>query len=326
MKSRDIVRQNIEFACDSRIAFNFTNGSERLNDFVSAGCQHDIEPPSWTEDRFEYYKDIWGTTWRRIIGKSELGEVYEPALSDWKDLDAYTLPDIANPKNFRGAARLSAENGDQFKYGNFWGIGWIFTIPQSLRGLDNYLMDLVTAADEVKILHDRIAELLEAVIDEYGKAGMDGFIFGEDLGLQDRLILGRDRWVQTFKPYYARLTERAHRYGMKVIQHTCGYNWELIDDLCEAGIDCLQLDQPLVYDLDLLSAKLRSHGVGLFSPCDIQSVLPTGDRDLIEAESRRLVELFEGGFIAKNYPDLHGIGVETDWDAWAYEAFIDTGV
>jgi len=31
---------------------------------------------------------------------------------------------------------------------------------------------------------------------------------------------------------------------MKVIQHSCGYNWELIDDLCEVGIDCLQFDQP----------------------------------------------------------------------------------
>jgi hypothetical protein len=36
------------------------------------------------------------------------------------------------------------------------------------------------------------------------------------------------------------------------------------------------------------------------------------------------VKLFagtRGGLIAKNYGDLHGIGVEPEWDQWAYEAF-----
>jgi hypothetical protein len=62
--------------------------------------------------------------------------------------------------------------------------------------------------------------------------------------------------------------------------------------------------------------------VGLFSPCDIQKVLPTGDRDLIESETKRLIDNFRGGFIAKNYGDLHGIGVKPEWDKWAYDAFV----
>jgi hypothetical protein len=112
---------------------------------------------------------------------------------------------------------------------------------------------------------------------------------------------------------------------MKVIQHSCGYNWELIDDLCGAGIDCLQFDQPAIYDLPALAAKLRQHRVGLYSPCDIQKVLPTGDRVFIESETERLVNTFRGGFIAKNYNDLHGIGVEPEWDGWAYDTFLRVG-
>jgi hypothetical protein len=74
-----------------------------------------------------------------------------------------------------------------------------------------------------------------------------------------------------------------------------------------------------------LAKKLRKHGVGLFSPCDIQKVMPTGNRELIERETTRLVETFRGGFIAKNYGDLHGIGVEPEWDRWAYETFVRVG-
>ncbi len=50
-----------------------------------------------------------------------------------------------------------------------------------------------------------------------------------------------------------------------------------------------------------------------------------GARDLIERETERLVNTFRGGFIAKNYPDLHGIGVDPKWDQWAYEALLKTG-
>ncbi len=55
--------------------------------------------------------------------------------------------------------------------------------------------------------------------------------------------------------------------------------------------------------------------------------MPTGDRDLIEGYARRMVDLFGngGGLIAKNYGDLHGIGVEQEWDQWAYEVFEKQG-
>ena len=154
---------------------------------------------------------------------------------------------------------------------------------------------------------------------------MDGVFFCEDLGVQDRTLMSPEMWGDIFRPLYERLTSRAHAHGMKVIQHSCGCNWVLVDQLCEAGIDCLQFDQPAVYDQPALAEKLRKHGVGLYAPCDIQKVLPTGDRAYIEHETKRLVDTFRGGLIAKNYGDLHGIGVDPQWDTWAYDTFLREG-
>jgi hypothetical protein len=56
---------------------------------------------------------------------------------------------------------------------------------------------------------------------------------------------------------------------------------------------------------------------------DIQKILPTGDRALIEGGARRMIDLFEGGLICKNYPDLYGIGVTEEWDDWAYQAICE---
>jgi len=323
MKTRDIVIQNMEYVCEDRIAFHFTNGEGRLNDFTGAGCTHGIETKMWEEDGVEYHTDVWGNVWHRLKHMSAGGEVYKPVLEDWRSLDNLKLPDLDNPAYYEDARKLGASDTNLFRTGS---MSWPFAVCRYMRRMEVYFVDLLAERERIDILHDRVTALLEGMIDRYGEAGMDGIMFCEDLGVQDRLLMSPAMWRDIFRPLYERLTGRAHQYGMKVIQHSCGYNWELVDDLCEAGIDCLQFDQPAIYDQPALAEKLRRHGVGLFSPCDIQKVLPTGDRKFIERETQRLVATFRGGLIAKNYGDLHGIGVKPEWDAWAYETFVRAGI
>jgi uroporphyrinogen-III decarboxylase len=163
------------------------------------------------------------------------------------------------------------------------------------------------------------------MIHGWADAGADGIFFCEDWGVQNRLLIHPDRWREVFKPLFARLVGAARSRGMHVLMHSCGYVWDIIDDLADVGVRCLQFDQPAIYGLDRLSDKLGARGVCLYSPVDIQQVMPTGDRGLIEGEAHRMIELFGGRFIAKNYGDLHGIGVQPEWDAWAYNVFTRAG-
>lgn len=322
MTPREIVTKNIECACEGRIGLNFT-GEGRVNDMTGAGCDHGLETRTWVDGDVEYSTDIWGNTWFRLVHMSQGGEVHTPAIREWRDLDRLELPDLDNAAYYEDARRLGASGADLFRVG--WMPGWPFATCRYMRKMEVYFADLLEARDYVDVLHDCVTTLFEGVIDRYGEAGMDAIMYCEDLGTQDRVLLGPPMWRDVFRPLYERLTSRAHAHGMKVIQHSCGYNWALVDDLCGAGVDCLQFDQPAVYDQPALAEKLRRHGVGLFAPCDIQQVLPTGDRALIERETERLVRTFRGGLIAKNYGDLHGIGVDPEWDGWAYSAFLRAG-
>ena len=144
-------------------------------------------------------------------------------------------------------------------------------------------------------------------------------MIGEDMGTQNGLLFSPAMWREFFKEDYTRLLGIAHDYGMKVLMHSCGLNWAILDDLIDAGVDCFQFDQPALYDMPALAGKLRARKVALWSPIDIQQVMPTGDREYIEAETERLIDTFRGGLILKNYPDLHGIAVEEEWDQWAYD-------
>ena len=322
MTPREIVTRNIECTADDcRIGFSFSGKGWR-RDFTGAGYAYPADVKRWEQDGFEYYDDIWGNVWYRMVELSKGGEVHKPAIEDWRNLDRLELPDLDNPAYYENARKLCASDTDRFRTG---GMPWPFAVCRYMRKMEIYFMDLIEHRDHIDVLHNRVTSLLEGVIDRYGEAGMDGVFFCEDLGTQKRLLMSPPMWREIFRPLYERLTSRAHGYGMKVIQHSCGFNWELVDDLCEAGIDCLQFDQPAVYDMPALAEKLRAHGVGLYAPCDIQQVLPTGDRELIERETERLVATFRGGFIAKNYGDLHGIGVKPEWDGWAYDTFVRVG-
>ncbi len=320
MTPREIIYANLTHEQSERPGMCFTG--ERMNDFLftGLGASPGYRQRRWTEGEVEYYDDEWGNIWVRMISGCSGGEVHTPWLQDWRQLATLPLPDYDNPQRFADMRRAYAQPTDLFKIAFI--PGWVFASSRYLRKMEIYFTDLIEYREEIDTLHEMVTGLFERCIRQCGDAGAEGIFFCEDLGVQDRLLIGPTMWREIFRPHYLRLTNAAHESGMKVFMHSCGYNWELIDDLVDVGIDCFQFDQPAAYDMPALAAKLRRHKVGLFSPIDIQKVLPTGNRDVIEAEAERMVSLFRGGLIMKNYPDLLGIGVQQEWDEWGYQAVL----
>lgn len=320
MTSREIVYANLEHNNPERPGMAFSGG--RMNDFIGTGlgASETFKSKRWTEGNVEYYDDEWGNVWFRLVGRSAGGEIYKPAITDWKQLDNLKLPDHDNPKRYEHIREYFSKPTDKFKM--FSMPGWIFAESRYLRKMEIYFVDLIENREEIERLHKMITDLLVRVIHLAGECGAEGIFYCEDLGTQDRLLMSPKMWRDIFKPHYVRLTSAAHEHGMKVFMHSCGYNMELVDDLADAGVDCFQFDQPAAYDMPALAEKFKKLKVALYSPVDIQKVMPTGNREFIEAEAERMVNTFRGFLIANNYGDLHGIGVEPEWDMWAYNAIL----
>ncbi|HOF17881.1 MAG TPA: uroporphyrinogen decarboxylase family protein [Phycisphaerae bacterium] len=325
MTPREIILANIENTGAPRCGLTFSG--KRIDDMIGggAGPSKTYTPRRWQEGKKEYYDDEWGNLWVRMVGGSVKGEILEPVLKDWKQLDDFTPPDYSDPDRWANMRKYFAQPTDRFKLAHIG--GWIFDNARYLRKMEIYFTDMVEFPEELHRLHAMVAGVFEAKIHAAGQAQADGIMIGEDMGTQNGLLFSPAMWREYFKDLYTRLFGLAHEYGMKVLMHSCGYNWEILDDLLDAGVDVFQFDQPARYDMLALAAKLRSRKAALWAPVDIQKVLPTGDRKLIESEARRMVETFRGCLICKNYPDLPGIGVREEWDRWAYEAILRaTGV
>ncbi len=322
MTRREIILGNIAHTPTPRPGLTFDRGRE--NDFHGGGlpAPAGYQQKRWVEGNMEYYDDEWGNLWRRMVGGCAKGEIHQPILQDWADLARMRVPEYdleAGVAHLRQSFAKDQEN----KMHVAWIGGWIFDNARYLRKMEVYFLDMAMYPDELNELHAKVAAVYERKIHIAGQAGADAIGIGEDLGTQKGLLFSPAMFREYFKPTYSRLMGLAHEYGMKVLMHSCGMNWEIVDDLLDCGVDAFQFDQPAVYDMPALAEKLRRRQAALWSPVDIQKILPTGDRAYIESEARKMVETFRGGLICKNYPDLPGIGVKEEWDDWAYQAILD---
>lgn len=324
MTSREIVIANLNHNSPDRPGLCFENG--RRSDMVIAriGDPEGYRQKRWVEGNREYYDDKWGNIWVRMKKGPIKGEIYKPAMEDWSRLKEFTAPryDIAKSAEQLQAGFAKDERGDRFKVAEIG--GWIFDNARYLRKLDVYLLDMALYPEELRILHETVGKMYEQLILAAAEAGADAVFIGEDMGTQTGLLFSPAMFRDYFKPLYSRLMGIAHENGMKVLQHSCGQNREILDDLIDCGVSAFQFDQPALYEMEELARLFRNRRVALWSPVDIQQVLPTGDREYIRSETFRMCRIFDGCLIVKNYPDLPGIGVDPLWDEWAYEAVLES--
>jgi hypothetical protein len=332
MTSREIIQRVLAHDNPPRIGMGYSDyeGQPRMNDFAGCGPAPDPNHPEtdWEDDGAggETQTDEWGCVWRRLQGRSQGGEVLRPVLESWADLDTYVPPTFGDPARYADCPAVREKCADQYLLG--WvPVGCAFNQARYLRKMEQYLEDCAAEPDQVWRLNEMVNNVTLQQVEIYGDLGADGIFFCEDWGIEDRLLVSPRMWHQLFEPFFARLIERAHRRGLTVWMHSCGMIRDILPSLVDLGLDVFQLDQPELCGLEFLAEY--ADRTTFYSPVDIQKVLPSGDRRQIEAHAREMLRLLGGhggGFVAKDYPDNPGIGVDPLWQHWGYEVFATEGV
>ena len=100
------------------------------------------------------------------------------------------------------------------------------------------MFDFAEEPPELQILIDKVLEynLIQTEIAIKNNTGAIQH-FGDDLGMQKGLAIGREKWLKYMKPCYAALYKKVHDAGKLVYMHTDGCIWEIIPDLKDAGVD-----------------------------------------------------------------------------------------
>jgi len=179
-----------------------------------------------------------------------------------------------------------------------------------LRGMEQFLMDLTLEP----VLADAIIEHIVDYYLEYNRrvfeaaqGKFDIFMMGDDFGMQTGPMVSVDMWRRFFRKGFRQYCDLAHKYGLKVMHHTCGSVRPLIPDFINAGLDILQSLQPRARDMDLAELK-REFGRDLcfHGSLDIQETMPRGTPEDVRAEVKARMAAGKpgGGFIISTAHNL----------------------
>ncbi|HUU29783.1 MAG TPA: uroporphyrinogen decarboxylase family protein [archaeon] len=303
LTGREVVKSAIRFESPGRLPFDFP--PQYGSDFSWTGMT-----PS-PDHRPSGGVDEWGAVWENI-GVSKLGEVKLFPLPDWSFFAELKIPDIHEPARWLELGSAREKAGEKFLLGQ--GVS-IYERVHFIRGLENTWADIYQNPVQLCKLIDILVGMNLAAIEKYSRAGVDGFFILDDWGLQDRLMVSPACWREIWKPRYRRIFRAAHDAGLFNFLHSCGYIVEILEDLIEAGLDVIQIDQQENMGLELLGRRFGGR-LTFFSPVDIQKTMARGSLDEIRSYCRRMVECLgrpEGGFIPKWYDDPEGAGHR--WEA-----------
>jgi uroporphyrinogen decarboxylase len=236
-------------------------------------------------------QDDWGIIYFRSphgIPVAKEHPIEEPA-----DLERYRPPepqrqhllllDLARER-FKGSVAL------------FWMMRGIFVRSWRLVGMENLMIRMATDPDFVHRVAGIVLEHNLKQLDLLAEAGVDVLIVEDDIATTNAPLISVEYFKRFVNPYNRKLVERAHELGLKVMRHSDGNLWQLMDILLDTGYDGLNPLEPQA-DMDLKRVKeYCGDRICLLGNIDCQELLPDGTPEQVDAAVKQAIEdAGEGG-------------------------------
>ena len=223
---------------------------------------------------------------------------------------AHLALDEAGLAEMSEKAKKLRESTDRAVVGLFGGN--MFELPQWLYRMDNYLMYMGLYPEAVQRLMEKLCDIHLKNLEKWmGAVGpyVDVVLFGDDLGSQNGPLISPNMYKEVLKPYHKKMWNRAKELGdVKTMLHCCGSVNILMEDLIEAGLDCINPVQISCNNMDTNDLKDKYGGRMVFwgGGCDTRDVLPNASPEEIAEHSKKQVEILNasGGFI---FQQVHNI-------------------
>lgn len=252
--------------------------------------------------------DAWGVNWTQLGPDPGIdGSMVTPGtqlfeyFDEWKehvkfpDLEAMHAADIlrgmaANWDRANNVTQVLVLSGGAFERMN------------QLVGMENALCAFYEYPDEVKEFCDAFCEYRLKCIDLIHEVlHPDVIEMHDDWGTNTNMFFSPEIWREFIKPMEQRYIDRIHSYGMIYNHHSCGYIMQIIPDLVEMGLDCIN---PLNVSNDVALIKEKyGDKITLMGGVDNQKIDADGcPEEDIRKEARRVIDAYgkTGRYIA-NY-------------------------
>lgn len=228
----------------------------------------------------------------------------EHPIKDKEDLKKYRAPKPA-PEHLL----LLNLARDRFKDTKaiFWMMRGSFVRSWRLAGMENIMFKMF---DDPGFIHDLAKVVLEfnlASLELVHAAGADVLIVEDDIADKNMTLISPDQFSEFINPYNRVLVEEAHKKGMKVIRHSDGNLWSIMDILLDSGYDGLN---PLEPQADMGLKKVKDYcgdRLCLLGNIDCIDLLPDGTPEEVDRTVKQAIDdaASGGGLIISSSNSLH---------------------
>jgi len=311
MTSRELVRNSLEFKSPKRIpremwlspwaTENYPKEVTKIqnnfpNDIVTSPAFYKENPKTVGD---AYAPGIFIDEWGCILENKQkgiIGEVKEPLLKEWKDLDKIRIPDELLSVDVNGVNSF-CKNTDKFVLAVC--CPRPFERLQFIRKTENLFIDLMDQPEELFILINKIHQFFIKELQLWADTEVDALTFMDDWGSQKSLLISPEIWRRIFKPLYKDYIDIAHKYGKYIFMHSDGYIIDIIPDLIELGLDAIN-SQMFCMGVENLGKQFKGE-ITFWGEIDRQYILSYGTPDDVINAVKKVKECLyqDGGIIAQ---------------------------
>ena len=241
-------------------------------------------------DKYHFY-DAWGTLLER--SPNGIAVVREAPIKSVAEIASFKCPTLLPEEVFMLA---SARKRFHNQLAQFFLMRGTFVRMYRLRGMENLFIDMIENPAAVHELAEKIVEYNLALCDLVAEAGGDVLIVEDDIADKNGTLISPHHFDAFIAPYNRRVVERAHKHGMKVIRHSDGNLWGILDRLLDIGYDGLN---PLEAQAGMTLAKVKQYcgdRLCLLGNIDCGELLSNGSEgEVEEAVIQAIKDAGEGG-------------------------------
>jgi uroporphyrinogen decarboxylase len=221
-----------------------------------------------------------------------------------EDLASYPWPDMNDPTRVAHVRAEAQKLADENQYA-ILATPWLaFPLERAfaMQRMDRFMLNLGRYPDFARALLTKIAELCKTLmghfLQEIGE-NIDMIKIGDDLGMQNSLLMSPKMYRQIVKPIHADyISFIKSRTKARLFFHTDGDVFDLIPDFIEMGVDVLNPIQTSAGKMSNLEELKKKFGKNIIfcGAIDTHHVLPFGTPEEVRAEVKRIIQfLGQGG-------------------------------
>ena len=249
-----------------------------------------------------HFRDGWG----RVLCQNEEGEATAvggplSGPDDLKNLKRYHPQDMDFLMLMASTGSLGKEVAQVLVQPGPFRESWSL-LGSMEKLLFYYVKNPSFVAELARIVTDYIIEVVNKAAD----LGADVIALDGDLAFNQTTLISPAHYERFIFPYHREIVEQAHKRGLKIIKHSDGNMWPIMDGIAAAGFDGYHPNQPQCMDIGEVKAKYGKR-MCILGNIDCTYLLPFGSEDEVDRTVKETIAKAApgGGYIISSSNSIH---------------------